>query len=62
MESWKCESIFVDRPRRVQLSPKEWTDGYQSQATCRTVLIDLLEGAAAKAGEMAIQYTITPQK
>jgi hypothetical protein len=37
--------IALDKPRRVQLSPSEWLDGYQTQAMCRTVLIDLLEGA-----------------
>lgn len=54
--------LTLERPRRVQLSPKEWIDGYQSRATCRTLLIDLLEGPARKPGdEITIQYALTSQ-
>jgi hypothetical protein len=53
--------IALDRPRRVRLSPKEWVDGYQSRATCRTVLIDLLEGKAHKPGEtLSVRCTLSP--
>lgn len=51
--------IVFDRPRRLRLSPKDWVDGYQSRATCRTLLVDLLEGTAGKDGERSIQYTLT---
>ncbi len=35
--------VEFDRPRRVKLSPADWEDTYLSRASCRTVLIDLLE-------------------
>jgi hypothetical protein len=38
--------VTFKRPRRVQLSPTVWFDGYQSVAEVRTVLVDLIEGAA----------------
>ncbi len=34
--------IRFAEPRRVRLSPAVWSDGYQTQAQCRTVLVDLL--------------------
>ena len=37
--------VTFKRPRRVQLSPAVWFDGYQSGARVRTVLVDLIEGA-----------------
>ncbi|MDA0838084.1 MAG: hypothetical protein O3B01_16790 [Planctomycetota bacterium] len=37
--------VTFGRPRRVQLSPVVWFDGYQSMARVRTVLVDLIEGA-----------------
>ncbi|MBI2440151.1 MAG: hypothetical protein HYV35_02150 [Lentisphaerae bacterium] len=36
--------ITFSQPRRVKLSPADWSDGYQTDAACRTVLVDLLEG------------------
>ncbi|MBI2437896.1 MAG: hypothetical protein HYV36_03675 [Lentisphaerae bacterium] len=36
--------ITFSQPRRVKLSPADWSDGYQTAAACRTVLVDLLEG------------------
>ena len=35
--------VRFERPRRVKLSPQDWTDTYLSGAVCRNVLIDLLE-------------------
>ena len=35
--------IRFDRPRRVKLSPADWTDSFLTRATCRNVLVDLLE-------------------
>jgi hypothetical protein len=37
--------VTFKRPRQVQLSPTVWSDGYQSAARVRTVLVDLIEGA-----------------
>ena len=51
--------IAFDRPRQVRLSPKSWIDGYQSQATCRTILVDLTDGGAAQGDTRSIQYTIS---
>ena len=35
--------VTFDRPRRVKLSPEDWADTYLTRATCRNVMIDLLE-------------------
>ncbi len=35
--------ITFDRPRRVKLSDANWEDKYLTRATCRNILIDLLE-------------------
>ena len=32
-----------DRKRRVKLSPQEWNDTYLSKASCRNLMIDLVE-------------------
>ena len=45
--------ITFDRPRRVKLAPADWVDTYMSRATCRNILIDLLDGA-----EKTISYEI----
>ncbi len=39
-------SVRIDfgRPRRVRLSPEVWPDPYLTKATCRNVMIDLLDG------------------
>jgi hypothetical protein len=55
--------ITFDRPRRVQLSPQDWKDTYMSGATCRNVLVDLLEAGDAPGvlkGERTVSYTISP--
>jgi len=36
--------IQFEQPVRAKLSQEDWTDGFQSQATCRNVLIDLAAG------------------
>lgn len=54
--------VAFDRPRRVKLSPAVWKDTYLSRATCRNVLIDLLEGATGPVvlrGETTVGYTIS---
>lgn len=56
--------ITFDHPRRVKLSPAEWVDGWFSRATCRNVMIDLLEGdgqPAAIPAERKVSYTIAPE-
>lgn len=35
--------ITFDRPRRVKLADSDWIDPYLSKASCRNVLIDLME-------------------
>ncbi len=35
--------IQFEQPRRVKLSPADWADTYLSRATCRNVLVDLLD-------------------
>jgi len=54
--------IRFKRPRNVRLSPQVWRDGFQTQAECRTVLVDLLDhGQIASApGVPSIEYTIQP--
>ncbi len=53
--------VTLDRPRTVQLAPGEWKDGFQTRATCRTVLVHLLEGGPPQKLETAsIEYTLGP--
>jgi len=52
--------ITFDQPQRVKLSPQDWQDNYQSRATCRTILIDLLGENPAAFRQTILQYTITP--
>ena len=52
--------ITFDTTQRIKLSPKVWSDQYQSRATCRTLLIDLMGGAASGFKEASVKYTITP--
>jgi len=54
--------ITFAEPQRVKLSPREWMDGYQSRAMCRTVLVDLLGGSKGAFRAASLQYTITPAK
>lgn len=46
----------------MKLAPTEWSDSYQSRATCRNILIDLLESGdqPAKVTEpRKVSYRIT---
>ena len=54
--------ITFDRPRTVRLSPQVWTDGFQTRAECRPVLVDLLEDPSrpAELRSASIEYTIGP--
>jgi hypothetical protein len=52
--------ITLDKPQRVKLSPQEWQDNYQSRATCRTILIDLLGKDPAAFKSASVSYTIAP--
>jgi hypothetical protein len=56
--------ITFVRPVRAKLSPEVWTDGFQTQAQCRTVLVDLIEGDArpAPVKSASVEYKITPTK
>lgn len=55
--------IALDRPRRLKLSPAVWTDRYLSRASCRNVMIDLLDGVspAVWRGEQTVSYAIEPE-
>lgn len=55
--------IEFDKPQRIKLSPKDWVDTFLSRATCRNVLVDLLENGGKPEGvkeARKISYTITP--
>ena len=57
--------IAFDKPRRVKLSPEDWTDKYLSGAICRNVLIDLLENndqPTVIKDARSVAYTISPLK
>jgi len=61
----RCQGAVLltfDRPRSVRLAPRDWTDGFQTRATCRTLQVDLLDsGGQAKAIESAaVEYTLAP--
>jgi hypothetical protein len=53
-------AVTFDRPRRVRLSPEDWQDTYMSHASCRNILIDLMDGTARPAAVKAasVRYTI----
>lgn len=55
-------TVTLDRARTVQLAPSTWTDGFQTRATCQTVLIHLLEnaGQAQMMEAASVEYTLTP--
>ena len=53
--------VTFETPRRVKLSPKDWADNFLSRATCRNVLIDLLENgdkATTLKGEKKVAYRV----
>lgn len=54
--------IVFDTPRSVKLS-EQWYDGYQSGATCRNILVDLLENAGQPIPlptQVVFRYQILP--
>lgn len=53
---------MFDTPRSVKLSD-QWYDGYQSGATCRNILVDLLENAGQPVPlptQVVFRYQILP--
>ncbi|MBM4067674.1 MAG: hypothetical protein FJ271_01830 [Planctomycetes bacterium] len=52
--------LTFDRPRTVEVSPRNWTDGYQTRATCRTLLVGLLQSGRGDGQNFGIEYTLTP--
>ncbi len=55
--------ITFDRPRRVKLSDADWVDTYLSRASCRNILIDLLESGdrpVALKNAKKVVYRIEP--
>lgn len=51
-------AISFNRPVTARLSPEVWTDGFQTQAQCRTILIDLLESPNS-IRETSVEYRMT---
>ncbi|MCX5660615.1 MAG: hypothetical protein NTW19_12970 [Planctomycetota bacterium] len=57
--------ITFDKPRRVKLAATDWVDGWFTRATCRNLMIDLLESdgkVAAMPAERKVSYTVEPSK
>ncbi|MCX5658788.1 MAG: hypothetical protein NTW19_03590 [Planctomycetota bacterium] len=57
--------VRFDRPRRVKLAPTEWVDTFMTRATCRNVLVDLLESGdkpAAVKEARKVGYMIEAEK
>jgi hypothetical protein len=54
--------VKFSRPRTVRIAPQPWLDGFQTRAECRTILVDLLEGASRNGSfrSASVQYTIRP--
>ncbi|MBW3542145.1 MAG: hypothetical protein KY476_17890 [Planctomycetes bacterium] len=46
----------------MKLSPEDWVDGFQTQAVCRNILIDLTSGAVANEPlrEARVEWTLAP--
>ncbi len=55
--------IRFDAPQRVKLSPSDWVDGYQSMASCRNILVDLLgaERTGKPLGRVTFNWSIAPE-
>ena len=57
--------VTFDRPRRVKLSPADWSDTYLSRGNARNVLIDLLENGDKPLNvkePKKVSYRIEPAK
>jgi hypothetical protein len=54
--------ITFNQPVKIKLSPVEWKDGYQTQARCRTLLIDLLGEKPGALGHASVEYHISASK
>ncbi|MCX5659540.1 MAG: hypothetical protein NTW19_07425 [Planctomycetota bacterium] len=53
--------IELDSPRTVRLSPTNWVDGYQTGATCRNIMVDLLgKPGPLQAAGAKVAYRVTP--
>jgi hypothetical protein len=50
--------IIFTQPQTIRLAPDVWQDGFQTQAQCRTLLIDLLE-LRTNGQPLSVEYTIT---
>lgn len=51
--------VTFTEPQRAKLSPAVWKDGFQTQAECRTVLVDLLARDGHQLKSATITYTIS---
>ncbi len=53
--------IVMEKPSRIRLSPEEWHDGYQTEAICRNVLIDLsIPGGPGEVFSTGVRYRVVP--
>ncbi|HXG23811.1 MAG TPA: hypothetical protein VNJ09_04585, partial [Chthonomonadales bacterium] len=54
--------ITFSRPCAVKLSPQVWRDGFQTQAECRTILVDLIgeQSRPCLLRSASVEYTIRP--
>jgi hypothetical protein len=50
--------IAFTHPVTARLSPDVWKDGFQTQAQCRTVLINLLQAANTSVRDVSVEYRI----
>ncbi len=52
--------VDFDRPRRVKLSAADWHDTYMSRASCRNIVVDLLENQDRPAvfDEASLRYSL----
>jgi hypothetical protein len=53
--------ITFARPVTAKLSPQVWKDGFQTQAECRTVLVELMKDKPGTVTSAAVEYVIEPK-
>jgi hypothetical protein len=51
--------VTFARPVTARLAPQIWKDGFQTQAECRTVLVDLMKSKPGRVTSAVVQYTIS---
>jgi len=51
--------ITFARPVTLRVSPGIWTDGFQTEARCQTLLVNLLEPGADTVQDVSLEYSIS---